>query len=438
MKKRIQYIFYIVIISCLLIPNGNIKADTIIYPNVSISIFGEEIIASNENEYNLIYDAEKNDSDNPYHISYQAELDMLKVWNNYQTLKFLYLIGNSEEQWREKNMQAEWVISGIVDKDYVTVDANMLTKEACQARFEELNADTDFFKYIKCYSSEYNQSTGEWVAKFRLETDGKEGALAYLFETIQPSSLKFTTPYGMLYVKQSDFREEKSFLTTEMKLTGSLTIEHMYFNSLPIKFSSPSVSKTVNMVNNSLDEFNIVDDYKIGEIDGEDRIIMIPRTGETNESADTSYFPTGKYESNKNLTVEFNQSSMDSDQISAISWEIKGAGGYSDNFANSVITINNGEINVKANRAGVVELIGTYKGCSSSIYIVIPGDANRDELVNSRDLTNLIGHLSEPVSPLPNDQFTFFTVNMNGDNDINSRDSVILRGMCDKTIIPTN
>lgn len=91
-------------------------------------------------------------------------------------------------------------------------------------------------------------------------------------------------------------------------------------------------------------------------------------------------------------------------------------------------------------KSGVVKLTATYGESTASVYVIIPGDVNRDGYLNGQDSSRIqFYNSSKDVSQLgPVDEFTLLLADLNGDGYINGQDSSIVQFMNSRTISPSN
>jgi len=447
-KKCLAMGVSVLMISTFLIPMTvhavpiNLTAD--------ISADGEEVNGGKE----LVYDADKNDTDSPYKVSYTGKLSMGTVWSNFNTLKTLYklMLGATEEQWKAGRVTGDFKMSFTIDSDYVSVNPAFITKEAVQAQYELNNAGSDFVNYMRCYDASYDDTTGIFEALFRLETDGTTGILAGILDeaSFRPANLIFSTPDDAFFVKASDFVAGESFIMTNPHVSGSIDMPSVNLPSvLPVTFNGTGMEAVeLTMETSKTFGFKIVDNYGAPGSEDDD-ILVIFRKGDTGETAhpylnnttvmkaDGTYERDGKYPSVYDLDIQLDDVRLTPEQISKIEWTVESAGGYPSFFGASIVEVTDGSKEIKALRAGIVKVTAVIDGYKDSIHIVVPGDTYRSGILDSTDTTTierlaLIGALAT------DDTFTPFTADMDGSFIVDSTDKTILTNMILGLISPSN
>lgn len=427
------------------------KAGLSVPLSADISADGEDINGGKE----LVYNAAKNDTDNPYLISYTGELQMGTVWTQLDTLRSIYItwLGNPASKWQERVLEGDFKISFKVDPNYVSVDSAFITKEAVQAQYELNNADNNFKDYMKCYDVSYNSGTGVFEALFRLETNGTPGMQAGVLDdsSFKPASLMIKTPEGAFYVKASDFEAEESFTMQEPHVSGTIDMKGVDYPAvLPVTFNGTGVEPvTLNMENSKTFGLKIVDNYGLpGEVGGDDTLVIF-RTGDTGETAapyirntasmnlDGTYGTNGKYPWMYDLDIELDGTRLTQAQIDQLEWTVEGVAGYPSFFGGSIIGATSGSKVITARKAGIVKITAKLGDATDSIHIVVPGDVNRDGSVNTLDKSD-IEKMTMSGVPSVTDSFTSFTADMNGDYLVNTQDKSIVEDMFVGNIEPSN
>lgn len=183
--------------------------------------------------------------------------------------------------------------------------------------------------------------------------------------------------------------------------------------------ASGNVEKKEIKVTIVSDNISIVDDFK-----DDDGIIVIYRNEDTGESLSYNY----------NLKLQVDGKDMTDIELSKVTWTIEAAGGFDDET--TYVEIEDGSNVISAKKSGVVKLTANYEGTTSEIYVVVPGDVNRDGSTNTRDATNIQKYIRTNVESDigPIDEFTMFLANMNGDEVegteiINTRDTTVIQKM---------
>ena len=191
-----------------------------------------------------------------------------------------------------------------------------------------------------------------------------------------------------------------------------------------LTFNALTVSKEVD-VEVEISEIKIVDDFGVN-----DGIIVIYRTGDTGEPKNYAY--------THNLKIESGGVELTSDQLKDVTWSVE----VDDWFVSThtYVTIKNGTNVVEAKKSGIVKLSASYKGKTSSIDIVIPGDISGDGAINSMDATRVQRYNSRGTFGTVgfDSKYNIFIGDMNGDGATNSMDATLLQRMNFGTIKPSN
>lgn len=238
----------ILVICLMALPMQPARAATAVPIEVTTSSTGGEVVDGNR----LFYHSDRNNTDDPYQIRYQGTLDMTQVWSNYQLLRIVYIVfgGNTEAQWQNLVMVGEWEIGFDVDPSRVSVDPTFLTAENLNNTIIAQNPGTAFPEYMRAYEVTYDQSSGQYRAKFRLEENGTPGVRAETLDNSanRPASLTLTTPANALFVTQEDFEVGESFTMTNAFVRGELDITTLFVPQLPLTFDSTGADVTITMV----------------------------------------------------------------------------------------------------------------------------------------------------------------------------------------------
>lgn len=177
-------------------------------------------------------------------------------------------------------------------------------------------------------------------------------------------------------------------------------------------------------------ELKIVDDYKT-----DDGIVVILRTGDTGET--TGLYPTG-YPSQYKLKLTIDGTELTSDQLSKVTWDVENDGGFRSTL--NLVSIDDGSNIVKAKQSGVVKLTATYEGATADIYVVIPGDMDRNGRLSTGDAARIFNYTdSGNIEDLGvEDKFTLLLADMNGDGRVTTGDPAIIFNMSDGITSPSN
>lgn len=230
------------------------QAATDITVEVGAKAVGAEVNKANE----LLYSRSKNDGDNRYQIAYEGTVDMRSTWREYSQARTGYILSQmlkgftraqAIERWQRFYMIGGFEIGFTVDPQYVQVDPSFVTPEAVQSRYEEAN-DTLFTDYMICSKVTYDAATGKYTAYFQLGEDAAKGVQVKEMDRkeAQPSSLSILTPQNALSVKQSDFEPGKSFVMTNPRVEGSIDLDQLRADQLPLNFEGTGPDVTIKMV----------------------------------------------------------------------------------------------------------------------------------------------------------------------------------------------
>ena len=393
----------------ILMPAATAKAATEIKVNPTGKITGTEVEGSE-----LVYDATKNDTTNPYFISLQGEMDMSAVWSGFTTFRGWYFAipGDRETYWGERRITGEWNISAKIDTTYATVNQAEVTPANVQAMFEASNPGTTFVDLMKCTATSYDPATGIFSATFGI-VPGTSPAMLDAAEA-RPAKLVFSTPSEAVYVKQADFSVGDSIELSDLKVDGWLDIDVATdpFNSLPINFATETKgSDSAKMVKPAAGALEIVDNQ-----------------GQTTDGIITVYpYIDGATQA---LQLEKDGTPLTAAQIADVTWEVEGIAGFAGK--GTIGTIANGTNEFKAVKSGIVRVTATYQGATASIDIVAPGDANRDGSLDNSDASGIFSAGLSGMSILPahlNDKYTLYLLDINRDGDIDSADASAAYGL---------
>ena len=223
LTKRHQAIIKSVLCTLLslsLIGFSNIHAyaDTQVRAKISSDGIGDRVDNSTGN-IEIVYKHEKNDTDNPYFFQYRATQDMEETSSLFHAYSSAMALAGY--QWKTHEFHGEFTVQLDIDTQYVNIDENMVTPENVQKSYLNANSDTQFFKHMKCTSAHYDAPT--LTATFELMDEaGNKAALGSSVEEMFDNlkELHVVTPENALYVKQSDFEVDKSFVLSNQKFSG--------------------------------------------------------------------------------------------------------------------------------------------------------------------------------------------------------------------------
>ena len=191
-------------------------------------------------------------------------------------------------------------------------------------------------------------------------------------------------------------------------------------------------SSYVNEVRTSINKpITISDDPKLN-----DEIVVIYRSGNTNESIFTSEYSTSECEINMIIKGK----ELTDTELKNIKWEVESVHGFSNKLAyvNAVKEINK----ITAKKSGIIKLTLTYNGTAYNTHIVIPGDVTRDGILNTADAIRIQKYASSKTPNINDlgivDAYTLLLADMNGDRMVNTLDRSIIQKMVAKTIKPSN
>lgn len=433
-----------------------VKAETIIETNINTKVLsGDSQTNINENG-ELVFDDNKKDV--PYYLGYSAELDMKNVWSSYSSSRQLYILSQrlkgmsldeATKKWNRLELIGHWDFSFKVDQSIQKVNETLLTPEGFTEVINQMN-DSRFTQFFKVESVKYDELTGEVNVRYiisnngvnRLKTEDLESSLPI---SEFPKTLIFATPEKSVRLESSDFIVGEDLVVSDISISGQLDVSPLFIQQLPFKFNGLGEDLIVKMVTNQdpVNSISIIDNYE----NSEDRILKIFRTDKTNEKNvslldtgklqdDFTYPVTGTYSYMYDLRLKINGRDILEDEINHLEWSVKPVGGFENE---NYIEIENGSKVVKALNSGVVELTVEYKGKTDSIFILIPGDLSRDNLVDNIDAGLVYDiYFETGNSNISKDDFTDLLADMNGDLIIDSTDAGIIMDMYYGSVLPSN
>ena len=176
------------------------------YPPLSVSAelsssgAGDTVISGG----NLLYDANKNDTTNPYRITCDMTLDLQSFWGTHDLVN---MISSSNPMWEK--VYFNFGFSTLLDTNLVDVDESELTIAAVQAKFSAMNVHGgDFADAVRVRTVTYNSATGklEIIASFE-SSPGVFNVDKADFDLIisRPTFLTLGTPDNAISIKQSNY-----------------------------------------------------------------------------------------------------------------------------------------------------------------------------------------------------------------------------------------
>ncbi|MDR2514027.1 MAG: dockerin type I domain-containing protein [Christensenellaceae bacterium] len=439
MKRRISILAGLL---CLTILGLGLlsTAGAIVLPNTGATIFPADASVavkaftdSFSNAANPLNLTEKSSGDYPF--QYAAALDMAQVWTAFNMAKLLYTVTPNGTPWNEVLMAGYLNLTLTLDP-LVTVDASEFSIAKVQAAYDAANNDggagTAFMAYWKVNSANYNSAAHTLAVQLQLfnlsgiapAAPDNQWVLASSFDSgsVQPPMLYVATPSGALKVASGDFAVGGSFATVSA-LEGDFVFGILRNSAIHI---AATISEgTVNMV--AAPNLTIVDDYG----DTADRILVIPRVGNTGEGGNMSW--------TRAIRLQTGGVDLTSAQIANVTWAVANIVGFEGKTA--AITATNGSAVVNGQRSGIATLTATYNGATASIDVVVPGDVNRNGNVNSADASIIRDRFSGQTFAqigVMVDQYTDFLADLNCNGNINSADSAIIRDMFSAALVPSN
>lgn len=183
-------------------------------------------------------------STNPsYRVGYKGILDMTNVWIAWNQLKTTYGLQKGIDVFNALTLVGDWEMRFTVDLNTVAMNPSAYTLEAVTAQYVASNPGTTFTQYMRPYAVSMDTATGEFVTKYRLETNGVVGVTAANLDSTvaQTPQIVFPTPEGSITVPTSSFAgvtpgSPKAFDMINPTVRGQLSIVGLNHPALPISF----------------------------------------------------------------------------------------------------------------------------------------------------------------------------------------------------------
>ena len=128
-----------------------------------------------------------------------------------------------------------------------------------------------------------------------------------------------------------------------------------------------------------------------------------------------------------NLQIKSDGVELTPAQIAEVTWKVEEIAGFEGKGTVAAMVEGSNELEIR--KSGVVKVTATYKGETTSIDIVAPGDVNRDGQIDPMDTTNLY-NVAAGIRALENtanfDKYTFHLYDMTEDGQIDPMDTTSL------------